>query len=680
MSSPESAQSAMEQQQPYSDDAPSERKSHRVEFFDVDVLDDDIVTMDETTTGHDQLPTVEEIKAKVFLEQSSQESRALDDQRKQRRFLTYSVVGLVGVIFLTGWIWIATKRHHNHAGIVSITQTVRISHPDAFADSTSAQSRALHWMLHQDPLRLPLPKHYDDAFVQRYIVMTLIFSVVPPDRLVEMQNKFSLLSSQHECWWNSQWKRADDDHAMESTILGFVCDGATVEVVDDEPEKIETDINGTIEPKQWTVTDIIWPSQDLQGGLPPELESLTALRRINMDNNEISGRIPVMPYLQHLNLAYNSLTGYLPEDIFSQMTRLETLNLAENALQGSLPKSFAFLTDLKILALSGNELTAGLEQIYPLTSLEEIYLSYNSFEDQLSNGSFHKLSNLTVLDAKSNRLEGPLPDALWNLSKLEVIDFYHNALDGHINDVIIPNHPLKFLDVSSNILGGGLPPSISNLRELTHLDVSYNRFEVILPNYLASMTKMKSLLLTEDDMFGPAPLPNWIRGMTDLQHLSFRLTSRTGTIPTWYGELTKLELLDLDWNHISGTIPSEIGRLTRLEYLMLNRNFMNGKIPVEVSSLPNLHMLMVDNNGFSGELDACQVSMLVADCGDPEKGCPDCDSDTQRIACPCCTTCCYANAQRCNMQDWIVQVEDEFRGTYGRYKHNVGKIEYVPAT
>jgi Leucine-rich repeat (LRR) protein len=670
-----------EEQQPYSDHLPSDiiSRRRRVEFFDVDVNDEAEDTT--TTTVHDQLPTVEEIKAKVFWKQSTLESKTLDDQQKQRRFLIYSVVGLIAAISLIGWICLAAKRHHYHAGVVSITQTVRISHQDAFVDSTSAQSRALHWMMYQDPLQLPLPKHHSDAFVQRYIVATLIFSVVPSHRLKEMQSKFSLLSSQHECLWNSQWKRADDDHTMESTTLGFVCDGANiVEIGDLKTEREKVTEETTEQPKQWRLTALMWPSQDLQGGLPPELESLTALRQVNMENNEINGPIPVMPYLQYLNLAYNSLTGYLPQEIFSQMTRLETLSLAENALQGSLPKNFAALTDLKILALNGNELTAGLEQIYPLTSLEEIYLSYNSFEDQLSNGSFHKLSNLTVLDAKSNRLDGPLPDALWNLSKLEVIDFHHNALDGHINNVIIPNHPLKFLDVSSNILGGGLPSSMSNLRELTHLDVSYNRFEVTLPNVFANMPKIRTLLLTENDMFGPQPLPSWIRGMTDLRHVSFRLTSRTGTLPTWFGELTKLELLDLDWNHISGTIPSEMGHLTRLKSLMLNRNVMNGKIPVEVSSLPNLHMLMVDNNGFTGELDACQVSLLVADCGDPDKGCPDCNSDTQRITCPCCTNCCYDNALRCNMQDWTVQVEKEFRGTYDRYRYDVDRVKYIMST
>jgi Leucine-rich repeat (LRR) protein len=458
--------------------------------------------------------------------------------------------------------------------------------------------------------------------------------------------------------------------------MGIICENVQHP---DSHEDHDEDIDAVVGLEHPPVTSITIKSAGLLGELPFELESLKSLQHVELDGNQLKGDIPVMPYLRYLSLSYNAFTGYVP-DHFSEMTRLEVFSMSENALQGSLPKSLSALTNLKLLALNGNELTGGLAEIYPLTSLEELYLQYNSFEDHLSNGSFNRLSDLKVLDAKSNRFYGPLPDILWNMSKLEVIDFHHNSLDGHINDVIIPNHPLKYFDVSSNVLGGSLPPSMSNLRSLTHLDVSYNRFEVVLPNYLANATKMKTLLFTENDMFGPQPIPDWIRNMKDLKHLSFRLTSRTGTIPTWFGELTQLELLDLDWNHISGTVPTEMAQLSHLKYLMLNRNIMRGKIPRAVSSLPHLDVLMVDNNDFNGalELESCHISNMIADCGDPEKGCPDCDSDTQQISCPCCTGCCYDNALRCNMEGWIVRAEDEFRGTYDQYGYTFNKAKYVP--
>jgi hypothetical protein len=274
------------------------------------------------------------------------------------------------------------------------------------------------------------------------------------------------------------------------------------------------------------------------------------------------------------------------------------------------------------------------------------------------------------------------------LTHLEVIDFHKNSLDGHINNVIVENHPLKYLDVSNNILGGGLPTSISNLNGLTHLDVSYNRLEARIPNdHLKRMTNMRTLLLTEEDGTGPQPIPDWIRGMTDLKQLSFRLTARTGTIPTWFGELTQLELLDLDWNHISGTIPTELGLLTNLKYLMLNRNWLTGTVPTVVSFLPNLKVLMLDTNGFdrdirTGDEDVCgaqgvgRIESLIADCGVVEDGV----LLEQEVECPCCTNCCWDSAHNCNMKDWIIELETEYRSTYDRCQYDFDDAYYVPAS
>jgi Leucine-rich repeat (LRR) protein len=407
-------------------------------------------------------------------------------------------------------------------------------------------------MLQDDPLSLALPTTHEDPFVQRYIVAVLVFAIAHHGNS-DIKKAYNLLSPQQECLWNTRWKRSNDDHAVKSMSMGILCqlnDDSSDE--DDDSSSPSSLSSPVVSETATSVTAIVLQSAGLEGTLPPELELLTSLKHVAMDGNRLGGEVPVMPYLTHLSLAYNDFTGYLP-DHFSAMSRLEVFSMAENILQGSLPKSLSALTHLKLVALNGNELTGGLEEIYKLTSLEEIYMGYNSMEDHLSNGSFRKLTNLKVIDMKSNRLGGPLPDALWNMSKLEVIDFHHNALDGHINDVIIPHHPLKYLDISANILGGGLPPSTAHLRSLTHLDVSYNRFEVLLPQHFANMTKMKTLMLTENGMFGPQPIPHWLRNMKDLKRLSFRLTSRTGTLPTWFGELTHLELLDLDWNHVSGT-------------------------------------------------------------------------------------------------------------------------------
>mmetsp|Transcript_110851 Transcript_110851/g.226848 ORF Transcript_110851/g.226848 Transcript_110851/m.226848 type:complete len:733 (+) Transcript_110851:213-2411(+) len=685
-----------------------------MKFFDIDVeenegeddgfgpvqyKDDDNDEDDSDSDGefpvHDQLPSVEEYKTTVQFDATARRQR----NAKLTKKLPYLLWGIVviGVLSIAG----IGKEHGHRTAVKTVTETLRLSHPDAFRDKNSPQSKALRWMLHDDTMKLPLPSSRTDAFVQRYVVAVLVFAVTTKEArpsnpwvaspaaaaATTTRNSFGLLSGLHECDWNSEWNRVNLDHETgdlvvdrERVKLGIVCGNA----------------NNSDNDNDSSVIEILFPRAGLRGELPPELELLRHLVKVDLDNNDISGTVPPMPYLMDLSLAYNQLAGSLP-DHFSEMTRLQTLSLSENALEGNLPRTFAALTDLKILALNGNELTGGLEEVYSMTSLEELYLAYNSFEDSLSNDSFRELSNLKVIDMKDNRLSGPLPDALWKLTNLEVIDVHKNALDGQINDVIVEDHPLKYLDVSSNLLGGGIPSSISHLGGLTHLDLSYNRLERRLPKvYIEGMTKMKTLLVTEEARLGPQPLPDLLRGMTDLKQLSFRLSSRTGTIPTWFGELTHLELLDLDWNHISGTVPTELGNLKNLRYLMLNRNRMTGSVPTEVSTLPHLKLLMIDTNSFTGSVltgdeDVCiaegmrRITDFVADCGRPEYDANAADgyenvrsSNEVEVNCPCCTSCCWDSAPRCNMKDWVATLEREFRSGYERYIYSFDDAAYVP--
>jgi Leucine-rich repeat (LRR) protein len=274
-----------------------------------------------------------------------------------------------------------------------------------------------------------------------------------------------------------------------------------------------------------------------------------------------------------------------------------------------------------------------------------------------------------VLDVNNNKLTGPLPDILWNLTKLQVVDMHFNALDGRINAVEVP-HPLQYLDVSHNALVGGLPYSMDMFTQLTHLDVSSNKFDDLLPTTLGALSNMKTLLLGDNNNFGPQPIPDWLQHMPHLQHLSLQFTGRTGTLPNWFApSLKQLSLVDLGWNRLNGTLSTSLGQLQDLEYLLLNRNWFEGSVPTFVGT--GLKLVLVDNNKFVGGigLEFCQASVLIADCGNPNEGCPDCTSDTQEVACPCCTSCCYDGydaEERCNARDWLEDITMDWVDDYSR--------------
>ena len=95
-------------------------------------------------------------------------------------------------------------------------------------------------------------------------------------------------------------------------------------------------------------------------------------------------------------MAYNYIEGKLPK-FLGLMTDLEELVLTENLLSGSIPEEIQELTNLRRFSIGGNEIAGGIQYLFELTGLEEIYGGFNSLEDVFDNDSFGKLINLRVL-------------------------------------------------------------------------------------------------------------------------------------------------------------------------------------------------------------------------------------------------------------------------------------------
>ena len=710
--------------QPDWDDNGYPSEDEMMDLSPTNAADADHVASDEGDDGehHDQLPSVEEVRANMYLDNpddarrlspSSSSSLSPSNRRDSgtRNGRTFPVrgVAIIATVLLVMVVAVVFSRggkentqreddaleyllYYNISNPVTL-QAGSVKPSTSFL--SSPQQKALEWIVHVDPLHVNIPELIPldsleseesstaTPFLQRYIAAVFAYALTTlgshnanhKGYHAFWQNNLHFLSGSHECYWNSDWKRKDG-----STLkMGFICD-------DD-----------------MQITDIILQTVDLHGPLPVEIFHLQKLKHLALDMNRISGDIPFLPKLTHLSMAYNQLEGMclrsrsllkaflsisstfailsfvpsIPPNVgtlpyyLGLMSKLSYLRLSENMLQGTLDgKNLDKLKHAKILALDGNELAGNIQPIFSLTNLQELYLGYNSLSSQLSNESFRKQSNLRVLDCSNNRITGPLPDVLFNMSKLEVIDFHFNGLNGHINPLATGvERSLRYLNVAENFLEGGIPESIVELSQLTLLDVSTNRFGETLPPNLGKLSYLESLLLSENQEFGPQPIPDWLQQMTNLRHLSLQMTARTGTIPDWFSTLTNLELLDLDYNHIAGSIPSGFGDMANLKYCMLNRNWLSSTVPTELSSIPGLQILMVDNNDLTGEIQTCsnaesQIGVLIADCGNPLEGCPDCSSETVEVVCTCCTTCCYDTDERCNTQDWLTQVQNEWQRQY----------------
>lgn len=108
------------------------------------------------------------------------------------------------------------------------------------------------------------------------------------------------------------------------------------------------------------VTALGAPSQGLSGSLSGKIANLTNLRQVLLQNNNITGEIPVglgsLHNLQTLDLSNNKLFGQVPESLLL-LNSLQYLRLNNNSLSGALPLNLVRVPQLTFLDLSFNNLS-----------------------------------------------------------------------------------------------------------------------------------------------------------------------------------------------------------------------------------------------------------------------------------------------------------------------------------
>nr|KJB33604.1 hypothetical protein B456_006G021100 [Gossypium raimondii] len=193
------------------------------------------------------------------------------------------------------------------------------------------------------------------------------------------------------------------------------------------------------------------------------------------------------------------------------------IDLGGHGLNGSITPQIGALSELQILNLSWNSLTAlGL-----LTNLTH-------------------LKKLMTLNLRYCDLSGPIPPHIGKLESMVDLDLSQNGLVGPIPSSVSSLTNLSSLFLQSNQLNGSIPEDIGGLTNLVELDLSSNRLSGHIPSSLGQLS---------------------------------------GQIPSSLGQLTKLESLYLHHNQINSFIPHEIERLKDLKYLDLSNNWFIGPIP-----------------------------------------------------------------------------------------------------
>lgn len=134
----------------------------------------------------------------------------------------------------------------------------------------------------------------------------------------------------------------------------------------------------------------------------------------------------------------NSLAGTIPFEL-EQLTELQVLSLEQGTTGSSIPSNLGTLSNLRILDLDFNQITGPIpEQIYGLTNLEQLDLNTNKITGTISN-NMGNLASLRLFQLYENLMTGTVPVSLGNIDSLVIVEFFNNTFTGTMPQAVCDN-------------------------------------------------------------------------------------------------------------------------------------------------------------------------------------------------------------------------------------------------
>ncbi|XP_066321562.1 receptor-like protein kinase HSL1 [Miscanthus floridulus] len=327
------------------------------------------------------------------------------------------------------------------------------------------------------------------------------------------------------------------------------------------------------------------------GALPADIDKLSsAMERLNLSSNGFTGSVPLaiagFPKLKSLVLDTNSFNGSYPGAAIGNLTQLETLTLASNPFApGPVPNEFGKLKKLKMLWMSGMNLTGGIP------------------------ANLSSLTELTTLALHVNKLHGEIPPWVWKLQKLEILYLYDNSFTGAIGTDITAVS-LQEIDLSTNSLTGHIPESIGNLKNLSLLYLYFNNLTGPIPSSVGRLPNLADIRLFSNRLSGP--LPPELGKHSLLGNLEVSNNFLSGELPHTLCFNKKLYDIVVFNNSFSGVFPAILGDCETVNNIMLYNNHFTGEFPEKVwSAFPDLTTVMIQNNSFTGTMPSVISSKIT---------------------------------------------------------------------
>ncbi|XVF34357.1 hypothetical protein REPUB_Repub18cG0052700 [Reevesia pubescens] len=391
-------------------------------------------------------------------------------------------------------------------------------------------------------------------------------------------------------------------------------------------------LKGTISPALANLSSLVvldLSKNFFEGHIPAELGSLVQLKQLSLSWNLLEGNIPselgFLHQLVYLDLGSNRLVGDIPAPLFCNGSySLQYIDLSNNSLSGRIPlKSECSLKELRFLLLWSNRLVGPVPQALSNSSkLQWLDLESNMFSGELPSDIVCKMPQLQFLYLSYNEFVSHDGNtnlelffaSLLNSSNFQELELAGNNLGGEMPP-IIGDLSTNFVQIllDDNLIYGLIPPQISYLVNLTLLNLSSNLLNGTIPPELCRMEKLERVYLSNNSLSGE--IPSALGNITHLGLLDLSKNKLSGSIPDSFANLSQLRRLMLYGNQLSGTIPPSLGKCVNLEILDLSHNKLSGIIPGEVAGLRSLKLyLNLSSNHLHGPLplELSKMDMMLA--------------------------------------------------------------------
>lgn len=367
------------------------------------------------------------------------------------------------------------------------------------------------------------------------------------------------------------------------------------------------------------------------GTISSRIGLLTLLERINLNDNEITGSLPIelgnLKSLLQLNLGYNyyltgnllpivelsnlnsfsciysSMTGSIPFEI-SNLVKLNSIELSGSLFTASIPTTFGLLTNLKYLFLRNNFFSNAFpSEIGNLKSIVNIYVDYNFISGPL----YKELSYLPLLNQiriNNNFFSSSLPDELYLLSQLEHFDCSYNYFSGTLSKIMSSNWTfLESYFLNDNKFIGNIENLVClNMINLININIGHNSFTSTIPSSIFFLPKLQAFaaycncFISEipDNLCLSTTLSTLILdGLHSSETCKDRIFPDYSIFPNTYYGL---------FNVIKGGIPNCVYNMSNLKTLHLSGNGITGSFSESIVISKSLQDLSISNNAMRGHI------------------------------------------------------------------------------